>query len=224
MSTWAVLPVKAFERAKSRLDPALGRAGRQALAEQLFDHVLGVLLRAPGLDGVLVVSDSDAVLARATARGARGVRDAVEGALGRVIDDALAGVAAKHALIVMSDLPLLADAEVRLMLDQRAAVVIAPDRHGDGTNALLIPVPAPWPTCFGTPDSASRHQALAPDAAIVRAVGLALDIDEPGGSIGRTGARGRPGRRPRRTGMRIRARSPRSSSAWALRAPPRGQG
>jgi 2-phospho-L-lactate guanylyltransferase len=60
-------------------------------------------------------------------------------------------------------------------------VAIVPDRHGRGTNALLIAPPAAIDVCFGG-DSALAHQAAA------RAIGatlvvlggpLALDLDTP---------------------------------------------
>ena len=37
---WALVPVKGFDRGKSRLEPALSAAGRAAFARSLFDHVV----------------------------------------------------------------------------------------------------------------------------------------------------------------------------------------
>src|SRR5690606_9522197 len=55
---WALVPVKAFERGKSRLSPVLSDEARAAFARALFDHVLDVLTRARTVEGVLVATDS----------------------------------------------------------------------------------------------------------------------------------------------------------------------
>jgi 2-phospho-L-lactate guanylyltransferase len=59
-------------------------------------------------------------------------------------------------------------------------VVIIPDRHGTGTNGLLLAPPDTIPPSFG-PDSCERHRALAHAAGVVcrleRPASLLLDID-----------------------------------------------
>jgi hypothetical protein len=61
-------------------------------------------------------------------------------------------------------------------------VVLAPDRHERGTNALLLRPPDAIPFAFG-PDSLARHQAVATARGLpVRlyyAPGTALDLDTP---------------------------------------------
>ena len=58
--------------------------------------------------------------------------------------------------------------------------MIVPDRHGTGTNALLLSPPGVIAPSFG-PDSRSRHEALAEAAgvrwAVARPASLLLDID-----------------------------------------------
>jgi len=58
--------------------------------------------------------------------------------------------------------------------------VIVPDRHGTGTNGLLLSPPDAIAPSFG-PDSCERHRALALaagiDARIERPPSLLLDID-----------------------------------------------
>ncbi|MEB2311983.1 MAG: 2-phospho-L-lactate guanylyltransferase [Sorangiineae bacterium] len=179
MTLSAVVPVKGFERAKSRLAPMLGERARAELAGALFERVLAALLAAPGVARVLVVSDSDAVLERAAQAGATTRRDAARGGLGRIVDAALAELDGARALVVMSDLPLITVEDIALVTSSAAPVVIAPDERGEGTNALALPLPPPFATAFGAADSARRHRALAPGAAVVRSPGLAFDLDEP---------------------------------------------
>jgi 2-phospho-L-lactate guanylyltransferase len=63
MSTIAILPMKHFEQAKSRLSEAVAFGHRRALAEAMFTDVLVAARRAAGLDGVIVVT-SDRSAAR----------------------------------------------------------------------------------------------------------------------------------------------------------------
>jgi 2-phospho-L-lactate guanylyltransferase len=61
-----------------------------------------------------------------------------------------------------------------------ASVVIVPDRHGTGTNGLLLTPPDAIPPSFG-PDSCERHKALAKEAGadyrVEQPTSLLLDID-----------------------------------------------
>jgi 2-phospho-L-lactate guanylyltransferase len=87
-------------------------------------------------------------------------------------------------LALPTDLPMLSSDSLREMLMAREAgaqVVIAPDRHGLGTNALLTPLP-PLRFSFG-PASRHAHERAAAargwrSALLVRP-GLAWDVDTP---------------------------------------------
>ncbi len=82
-------------------------------------------------------------------------------------------------------LPLITPEDVRLMLDKAKdppVVVVAPDRHRQGTNALLI-CPAGLIRYEFGPDSFQRHCQIAQQAGarleIVELPSLALDVDLP---------------------------------------------
>ena len=88
-------------------------------------------------------------------------------------------------LLVPGDTPLLDPGEVAGLLrrgqEQGLAVVIVPDRHGEGTNALLLSPPDAIEPAFG-PGSCERHTALrrGPPASAARSSrcpSLALDVD-----------------------------------------------
>jgi 2-phospho-L-lactate guanylyltransferase len=88
-------------------------------------------------------------------------------------------------LVVSADLPRLGvgDLEGMLALGRSAGtVVIAPDRGGAGTNALLLRPAAAIPFCFGL-GSRARHAAEANErgyrVAVYEAEGTALDVDVP---------------------------------------------
>jgi 2-phospho-L-lactate guanylyltransferase len=98
----------------------------------------------------------------------------------RGIEAALA-LGAERVLLVPGDCPALDPAEVGgLLADPQPGTVIVPDRHGTGTNALLLAPPTAIAPAFG-PGSFARHRALAGEAARVAELpSLGLDVDTPG--------------------------------------------
>src|SRR3954467_11239342 len=62
MNIWAIVPVKPFNRAKSRLAQILAPEQREALAEKMFRHSLEVLTSVRQIAGVLVISRDSKVL------------------------------------------------------------------------------------------------------------------------------------------------------------------
>jgi 2-phospho-L-lactate guanylyltransferase len=82
-------------------------------------------------------------------------------------------------LLVPGDCPSLDADEVRTLLAQTEPVVIVPDRHGTGTNALLLTPPDVMRPSFGE-GSFARHAALAGEAlCVVNIPSLGLDVDTP---------------------------------------------
>jgi 2-phospho-L-lactate guanylyltransferase len=194
MRTLAILPVKSFGRAKQRLGTAVD--DRAELAEAMVADVLAALGEVRGLDGVIAVSAlplegvevvHDPEEAGQSAAASRGIRAAVARGASRV-------------LLVPGDCPALDPAEVDdLLAASEPGVVIVPDRHGSGTNALLLDPPAVIEPAFG-PGSFARHAALAAGAGVPVRVGrlpsLELDVDTPG-DLEALRARGGGGQRTR---------------------------
>lgn len=185
MRTLAILPVKSFADAKQRLAEALSPAPRRALAEAMFSDVLVALRRADSIDEILVVSADHAAQQIAGGYGAQVLDDRQEGhnpaaALG--LEWALeTGV--ERALLVPGDCPTLDPRQVDQLCGRSVvapSVLIVPDRHGTGTNALLLTGPDALAPSFG-PDSCARHAANAQSAGtsheIVAVPSLALDVD-----------------------------------------------
>jgi 2-phospho-L-lactate guanylyltransferase len=151
--------------------------------------VLDALASVDGLDEVLVVTAEPRAAAEAERVGAIVVPDPVEAgqsaAALRGIDAAVAR-GAERALLVPGDCPALDPAEVRELLARPAGgpeVVIVPDRHGHGTNALLLTPPGALVPAFGE-GSFARHAARARGAGaairIAQVPSLGLDVDTPG--------------------------------------------
>jgi 2-phospho-L-lactate guanylyltransferase len=186
--TAAVLPVKSFAKAKQRLGDAIGGSDREELAAAMVGDVLTALSAVAQLDDVIVVTAEPVAAHAAERAGALVVHDPDEwgqsAAANRGIDAALARDATR-ALLVPGDCPALEPAEVTRLLerdDDRPSVVIVPDRHGSGTNALLLAPPGAVEPSFGT-GSFARHAARARAAGAAVKVcelpSLGLDIDTP---------------------------------------------
>jgi 2-phospho-L-lactate guanylyltransferase len=187
--TLAVLPVKSFGAAKQRLGAQLGTGARQALAQAMFSDVLGSLRHVEGVEAIAVVTADRVAESAAFGDRVRVLRDTEEAGQSQA---ALIGVewaiaqGFERVLLVPGDTPLLDPGEVQDLLDigeeRGLGAVIVPDRHGTGTNALLLSPPDAMAPSFG-PGSRERHVAGAAAAGLRYAVeeepSLVLDVDTP---------------------------------------------
>jgi 2-phospho-L-lactate guanylyltransferase len=188
MRTLAVLPVKRFQLAKQRLSAGLSPEFRHALAEAMITDVLGALAACPEIEATLVVTNEPAVSALAAACGAEAIPDPHESGQSAAAAIGLARAVTggyDRALLVPGDCPAIDPTELSGLLgDVRPgpSVVIVPDRHGLGTNALLLAPPNALAPTFG-PGSCRRHQerAAAAGAAcrVAQVPSLLLDVDTP---------------------------------------------
>lgn len=187
MRTAAILPIKNFARAKQRLSVGLSANDRRSLVEAMFADALVALGRVEALERVIVVSGDHAAQRIAGGYGASVVEDDERGhntAAARGIA-VLTQAGIERALLVPGDCPLLSPADLKALLDHEAgerSALVVPDRHGTGTNALLLTPPDVLAPSFG-PDSCHRHIADASangiSAEVVELDSLALDIDTP---------------------------------------------
>jgi 2-phospho-L-lactate guanylyltransferase len=190
MTTVAVLPVKRFGAAKQRLDPELSTAARRMLAEAMVTDVLTALRRARRVDAIAVVTGESSVEVLARGHGADTIADPDDAGH---VPAALLGVrwaaerGAERVLLVPGDCPAARPAELDELLDPTRShppgspeVVIVPDRHGTGTNALVLRPPGVIAPSFG-PGSRERHEAAGRAAGatvrIARPASLVLDVD-----------------------------------------------
>ena len=187
MSTLAILPIKSFSQAKQRLRQELSDADRRALVDSMFSDVLVALRRVPALEQIIVVSGDRVAQRIAQGYGAtvvegdeRGHNWAAKQGIEAALEDGI-----ERVLLVPGDCPLMDPKEIEELLghtDAGRSALIVPDRHGTGTNALVLAPPDVLAPSFG-PDSRRRHMADA-DAAVVPAEVvevpcLALDVDTP---------------------------------------------
>jgi 2-phospho-L-lactate guanylyltransferase len=188
MSLWAIVPVKPLRRGKSRLAEALTEEERTALNEEMLARTLKTLSTLKEVDQVLVVSRDPHALTIARNHGAKTVQEDGQPHLNTALTRATV-IAQVHAtqgvLILPVDLPLLTTDDVLTLIDRATkppVVVIAPDRHGKGTNALLMVPPQQIEYEFGE-GSFQRHCEQAKQSGarleIVDLPSLGLDLDLP---------------------------------------------
>ncbi|HMR98195.1 MAG TPA: 2-phospho-L-lactate guanylyltransferase [Anaerolineales bacterium] len=188
MTLWAIVPVKPLRRGKSRLAGTLNENERTELNRALLQHSLETLSGVAGVNEVLVVSRDPNALAIAREHGARTVQEDGAPHLNTALKRAtvVAQVyATQGVLILPADLPLVTREDIQTLLDRAVkppVVVIAPDRHGKGTNALVIAPAGLIEYDFGE-NSFERHCERVKQAGarleIVELPSLGLDLDEP---------------------------------------------
>ena len=193
-----LVPIKAFAGAKGRLDGVLTPEARAALAMELAAVVLAAAEPLPAW----VVCDDDEVAAFAAARGAGVVRQRGAGLNAAVAEGVahLAALGVERVVVAHADLPHATELSP---LAGGVGVVLVPDRHGDGTNVLVVPSGVGFGFHYG-PGSFAAHQAeaarLGLPVRVVHDADLAWDVDNPEARSGsgdrdleeRTGGEARP--------------------------------
>ena len=194
MKATAVLPVKRFAAAKRRLAIGLDEERRRGLVAAMLDDTLEAIGEARSVERTIVVSGEPRAQELAGAAGSEVVPDPTDEGH---VSAALAGIARAEAdgaecvVLLPGDCPLLDPRELDRLLTGLPAsyVAIVPDRHGTGTNALVLCPPDAIRPAFGE-GSCARHVAAAREAGVPFAVeelpSLALDLDTPGDVVALT--------------------------------------
>ena len=191
MRATAILPIKRFAHAKQRLVEAVGPPGRAALAKAMLADILAAITGAQAIERVIVVTGEGRAEKIALAHAQR-VKTPLEvfrdpadtghseaATLGIVRAKALG---ASCVALLPGDCPLLSAAELDAALGHVGpeSVAVVPDRHGEGTNALLLSPPDAIRPGFG-PGSRERHvergRAREFEVAVEEVPSLALDLD-----------------------------------------------
>src|SRR2546423_765482 len=169
MRTRAIGPIKSFDVAKQRLADSLAAGSRRSLVQAMFSDVLGALRRTDGVERIAVVTADVAAGSIATGEqmvvlhdgASAGQSEATEIGIRYALDQGF-----ERVLLAPGDTPLLRPPDVDDLLERcerdAIAVAIVPDRHGTGTNGLVIAPPDAFRPSFGA-GSFDRHLAQARD-------------------------------------------------------------
>lgn len=207
MKATAVLPVKRFAAAKQRLAAGVDGERRRELAAAMVADVLDAIGEARSIERLIVVTGDPVAQELAAKAGAEVVPDPEDAGH---VQAAQAGIAraeaegAERVALLAGDCPLLDPRELdRLLTGVPGSYVgIVPDRHGTGTNALLLSPPDAIVPAFGE-GSRARHVEAAREAGIPFGIeelpSIELDLDTPGDVIALQREIERQPKRARRT-------------------------
>jgi 2-phospho-L-lactate/phosphoenolpyruvate guanylyltransferase len=203
----AVLPVKRFSDAKRRLAAGIDDERREALVAAMLEDTLEAIAGSRSIERTIVVTGDPRAQEIVAAGTAEVLPDPADE--GHVMA-ALAGIAraevdgAACVALLPGDCPLLEAKELDRLLTGIPSrfVAVVPDRHGTGTNALILTPPDAIQPAFGE-GSCARHVAAARGADVPFAVeelpSLALDLDTPADVVALTRALAAGSKRGRRT-------------------------
>jgi 2-phospho-L-lactate/phosphoenolpyruvate guanylyltransferase len=186
LHTTAIVPVKELTVANGRLNGLLSEEERTRLAEALFLDLIVKLPRSRCIDDVLVVTADTSIARQAGWFGHKVlVQEADIGHAEAAAAGAQAALAdgAQRVAMLPVDCPMLDTDELDAHLGRSArTALIVPDRHGTGTNALMLNPPDLFLPAFGE-DSCARHvsraRATGQSFALERVESLEVDLDTP---------------------------------------------
>jgi 2-phospho-L-lactate/phosphoenolpyruvate guanylyltransferase len=189
MDIFAIVPVKRFENAKTRLSSVLDTDERIHLSLLMLEDTLHTLSMASSLTKVVIVSSDKRAEELATKHGANFVNEETEDGVNSAValaDRYCIKEAADATLIIPYDLPLLDKSDIskaqELAQKESHCIVICPSHRYDGTNMLLRKPPSVIATFYDS-DSYNMHIK----AAISRGIpikflfskSLMYDVDTP---------------------------------------------
>lgn len=186
MRTLATVTIKRLDAAKQRLASDVSPRFRAELVEAMLQDVLAALGKVRGFAQICVVTqDADAhrIAAAANAIVVCDPEQAGQSEAAMVGQRYAARHGYERVFLLPADTPLVDQAEIDGLLAQSHAlgrVTIVPDRHGEGTNGLLMAPALALEPSFGK-RSCARHRHLGQQAGLVTDIAavesLALDID-----------------------------------------------
>lgn len=183
--TWAIVPAKPLKNGKNRLRNVLDDESRERVVMRFFRHVLGVLYRSPRISRIVVITLDPALsdVAKQSYEADIISKDPLD--LNKAVSagyQAVKDMGAKSVLVIPLDLPMLKMSDVKTVLDTEGDIVICPDRHMIGTNAVLLREIDRFQFRFGA-ESFKDHLGMAKKKGIVPQVaiapGIEFDIDTP---------------------------------------------
>jgi 2-phospho-L-lactate guanylyltransferase len=188
VAIWAIVPVKPFHKAKSRLSKVLTGKEQVSLRRRMLTHTLETLAKIPAVERTLVLSRDSEVLALARDYDARTVSERGNPHLNRALVRAslvAQGYGVSAVLVLPADLPLVTKDDIEKLIASSGnppEVILAPDRKGEGTNAILSSPPGLIEYDFGA-KSLSTHRKRAREAGarvvVCELPSLSLDLDAP---------------------------------------------
>ena len=144
MKTFAIVPVKRFDRAKSRLGKLLNKHERMQLSTLLLKRTVRILESSTSVKKIVLVSSD--VYAENVARmcGAVFLKEKIQCGVNSAVDTAdkfCAAAGADATIVLPVDLPLLLPDDIDIVcnaaLTENPCIILCPSYKFDGSNILL---------------------------------------------------------------------------------------
>lgn len=163
MKTFAIVPVKTFENAKTRLSPTLSATDRVRLSELMLNDTLSVLGGLQSLQQVVVVSADSRAEEIAVTHSVKFLYEEKECGVNSAValaDNYSINQGADATVVIPQDLPLLDAVDVAMACElaegEDRCIVICPSLRYDGTNLLIRRPPSAIKTYYDS-DSYETH-------------------------------------------------------------------
>jgi 2-phospho-L-lactate guanylyltransferase len=189
VNVFAIIPVKGFERAKSRMSGLLDLEERVRLSSLMLENTLQALRGVHSLQRLLVVSNDRRAGEIASTYGAEFLLEASESGVNAAVaiaDEYSIQNGAEASIVIPQDLPLLDPTGIevmpRLAEGEERCIVLCPSQRYDGTNALLRKPGTVIRTFFDNNSYESHIRAARNSGVPVRlyfSKSLMCDIDTP---------------------------------------------
>jgi len=137
----AIVPVKTFSKAKTRLNLSLDQ--KLELCEIMLEEVVGTIFNSKKIDKIIVVSKDEDALKLTKKFGVIDIIDNEESGVNHAVslaDDYLEQNDYEASIVFPQDIPFLQEEDIDNLLRFQKfpkSVLIVPSRRFDGTNALL---------------------------------------------------------------------------------------
>lgn len=184
-----IIPVKPTGSHKTRLSGLLSDKDRFLLFNSMLSDVITGLQKCPELANIVLVSSLERGTPIAQRHRIELLQDNGDYGLNGAVNKAarqLRNSGKQSILVLPGDLPLLKPDDISRLCsyhnEHAGRMVIVPDRHNKGTNALLVRPPDLFAFQYGQ-NSFQQHIKAAQNAGqnpmIMRIPSLSLDIDNP---------------------------------------------
>ena len=185
MKLSAIVPVKSFDRAKSRLD--VGAEAKRDICGMMLGELLRTLSESERVDEIVVVSGDRQATRIAREFGAVRIRDESESGVNHAVsmaDGYLRDSGGDASVVLPQDVPFVKVQDIDFLLgyqDPPRFLLIVPSRKFDGTNAL-VRMPVDLMETHYDEDSYRIHRSVGrtktPNASLVFVRRIMLDIDD----------------------------------------------
>ena len=184
MKIAAIIPVKTFSKAKTRLD--LSSNQREAICRIMLEEVVRTISNTKNIEKIIVVSKDEEALKLSKKFGVEGIFDDDESGVNHAVslaDDFLENSEYDASIVFPQDIPFMQSEDIDNLIQFQKnpkSVLVVPSRQFDGTNALLR-MPVNLMKTHYDEDSYKIHlevgKSLTPNTSLIFLRRIMLDID-----------------------------------------------